>query len=89
MGRARTRLRATEKYILLLIKSLCCHFADAACSYIDIKGTFHEELAEEIMQYARKKFKDMLGEEGKTIQYQDIWRGKAKLVIGQEFENGI
>ena len=26
-------------------KSICVHFASAHCNYIDIKGTFHEELA--------------------------------------------
>lgn len=68
-------------------KSMCCHFADAACHYIDIKGTFHQEVADEIMGYARKKFKDRLGDD--NITFQDIWRGKARLVCGQEFDNGI
>ena len=33
-------------------KSICCHFADASCNYIDIKGTFHETMANEVMSYA-------------------------------------
>jgi len=36
-------------------KSFCCHFADASCHFIDIKGTFHEKVGEEIMSYAHKK----------------------------------
>lgn len=39
------------------------------------------------MTYAKKKFKDMFGD--KEIKYQDIWRGKARLVTGEEFENGL
>jgi len=37
-------------------KSVCCHFAAAECKYHDIKGTFHENLANDIMGYAKKKF---------------------------------
>jgi len=40
-------------------KSFCCHFADANCQYIDVKGTFHETVANEIMSYASKKFEGM------------------------------
>lgn len=36
-------------------KSMCCHFADSACHYIDIKGTFQQDIADEIMSYASKK----------------------------------
>lgn len=76
--------RKVKKY---LIQSLCCHFADAACGYIDIKGTFHEEVAAEIMEYARKKFKNVIGD--REVQYQDLWKGKARLIVGEEFENGL
>jgi len=44
-----------ENHSKMTRKSVCCHFASAHCKYIDIKGTIHEELADEIMGYARKK----------------------------------
>lgn len=65
---------------------MCCHFADSNCHYIDIKGTFHQEVADEVMGYAKKKFSKLAGDD---ITYNDLWRGKARLVTGKEFENGI
>lgn len=38
------------------------------------------------MTYAKKKFKDMFGD--KEIKYQDIWRGKARLVTGVNSKMG-
>lgn len=67
------------------MKSFCCHFADASCQYIDIKGTFHEKVAEEIMSYAIKKF-DYLGKEA---NFTDVWRYKSRLVAGEEDPQGL
>jgi hypothetical protein len=39
------------------------------------------------MTYAKKKFTSILG--NGEFKYQDIWRGKARLVAGEEFENGL
>lgn len=66
-------------------KSMCCHFASAHCKYIDIKGTIHEELADEIMGYARKKF---FGNDS-DFKFQDLWRFKSRLVEGEVDEDGI
>ena len=68
-----------------MTQSFCCHFADANCHYIDIKGTFHESVAEEVMSYARKKFAD----DEQSLQYTDVWRFKSRLVAGEESDNGL
>lgn len=39
------------------------------------------------MAYAKKKFSNLIGTG--EFKYQDIWRGKARLVTGEEFENGL
>lgn len=64
-------------------KSVCCHFAAAECKYHDIKGTFHENLANDIMSYAKKKFGNQ------AIKYEDIWRYKCRLVSGTPCVDGI
>jgi phytanoyl-CoA hydroxylase len=56
-----------------------------SCKYIDIKGTIHEELADEIMGYARKKF---FGSDS-DFKFQDLWRFKSRLVEGEVDEDGI
>ncbi|CAD8103564.1 unnamed protein product [Paramecium primaurelia] len=62
-------------------KSICCHFASANCQYHDIKGTFHENLAKDIIAYASKKFGH--------VNYLDIWRFKCRLVQGNPDPLGL
>jgi hypothetical protein len=66
---------------------MCCHFADAACTYVEIEGNLQKEVVEEVMSYARKKFKEATGSDG--VVYQDLWRMKARLVCGEEVEGGL
>jgi len=33
-------------------KSISCHYAASDCFFIDIKGTFHEELASDVLDFA-------------------------------------
>lgn len=66
-------------------KAMCCHFASAHCKYIEVKGTIHEDLADDIMGYAKKKFFN----DASGFQYTDIWRFKSKLVIGNEDPEGL
>jgi phytanoyl-CoA hydroxylase len=58
---------------------MCCHFADSACHYIDIKGTFQQDIADEILSYATKKY----ARPGLSYTYYDIWRRKSRLVTGK------
>lgn len=62
---------------------MCCHFADASCKYIDITGTFHEELAKDVMSYATRKFGS------NSLKYEDIWRFKSRLIHGELDPNGL
>ena len=63
-------------------KSICCHFAAAECKYESIEGKVQELVAKEIMSYAAKKFPGL-------IDYHSLWRAKAQLVSGVEFEDGL
>lgn len=36
-------------------KAISCHFASGQCYFIDVKGTVQEEIANEILEIARKK----------------------------------
>ncbi len=66
-------------------KSLCCHFAAAECFYIDINGTYHQKLADEIMDYAERK--GMITKE--QVKYEDIWRMKSRVILGEASPSGI
>ena len=61
---------------------MCCHFAASECEYIPIEGTVQELVSKEIMTYASKKFPWL-------TDYHTIWRRKASLVCGQEFEGKL
>ena len=92
---------AQEKTRLLGIERLCAAISLAlsnifplkikvliifcSCKYIEVKGTIHEDLADDIMGYAKKKFFN----DASGFQYTDIWRFKSKLVIGNEDPEGL
>lgn len=61
---------------------MCCHFASSECEYINIDGKVQELVAKEIMSYASKKFPHV-------TDYHSIWRMKAQLVHGEEFEGKL
>ena len=56
-----------------------------SCKYIEVKGTIHEDLADDIMGYAKKKF---FGNDSE-FKYTDIWRFKSKLILGNEDPEGL
>jgi len=58
-------------------KAISCHYAASECEYIDVTGTSQENIAEEVLEIARKR--------GFPIQdYRDAWRFRAQLVKGQQ-----
>eukprot|EP00743_Colponemidia_sp_Colp-15_P001113 GILK01001225.1.p1 GENE.GILK01001225.1~~GILK01001225.1.p1 ORF type:complete len:344 (-),score=51.82 GILK01001225.1:128-1159(-) len=65
-------------------KSISCHYASAKCHYVDITGTYHAPLADEIMSYASKKFFAQA-----AVSYHDIWRFKSRLVAGRAYSDGL
>ena len=61
-------------------KAISCHYASARdCTYVDVKGTLQEELANEVIQIAMTRFKDADAQ----IDYSTIWRLRAQLVRGE------
>ena len=58
-------------------KAISCHYANANCHYIDVKGTSQEEIAKEVDIIAKKK--------GLTeVPYEMIWHIKSRLCRGRE-----
>lgn len=62
---------------------MCCHFADAECSFIDFQEDWMVDITKEVMGYVSKKYKD------KNLTYNDYWRMKSRKVSGKQFPNGI
>jgi phytanoyl-CoA hydroxylase len=58
-------------------KSISCHYGSSHCKYIEVKGTSQETIAKEIEEILERR-----GIDG--VSYQDVWRGKARLVGGVE-----
>ncbi|ELK16928.1 Phytanoyl-CoA dioxygenase, peroxisomal [Pteropus alecto] len=58
-------------------KAISCHFADANCHYIDVKGTSQEKIEKEVITIM-KKF-----QETKGWTMKDVWRFRARLVKGE------
>ena len=59
-------------------KAISCHYASSTdCTYVDVKGTYQEKVAEEVKQLAFKRY-------GATIDdYAEIWKYRAQLVRGE------
>ncbi|KAF7996023.1 hypothetical protein HCN44_009061 [Aphidius gifuensis] len=57
-------------------KAISCHYAASECSYIDVKGTFQENIEKEILDLMAKRYP------GVDIKYQDVWKFKSSLVRG-------
>lgn len=36
---------------------MCCHFADAECSFIELKDKWQQEVADEVLDFVLKKAK--------------------------------
>ncbi|XP_057587608.1 phytanoyl-CoA dioxygenase, peroxisomal [Hippopotamus amphibius kiboko] len=58
-------------------KAISCHFADANCHYIDVKGTSQENIEKEILGMASKI------RQVKDISLKDIWKFRARVVKGE------
>ncbi|XP_078045165.1 phytanoyl-CoA dioxygenase, peroxisomal-like [Augochlora pura] len=59
-------------------RAISCHYAAAECQYIDVKHTVQNNIATEIKDYVSKV------SPGVNIEYEDVWRFKAKLVRGMK-----
>ncbi|XP_007933664.1 phytanoyl-CoA dioxygenase, peroxisomal [Orycteropus afer afer] len=59
-------------------KAISCHFASASCYYIDVKGTTQENIEKEVLEIAKKRFRDI-----DFITIQDVWRFRGRLVKGE------
>ncbi|XP_039733339.1 phytanoyl-CoA dioxygenase, peroxisomal [Pteropus medius] len=57
-------------------KAISCHFADANCHYIDVKGTSQEKVEKEVI--TMMKF-----QETKGLTMKDVWRIRTRLVKGE------
>ncbi|KAK0085194.1 hypothetical protein PV325_005607 [Microctonus aethiopoides] len=57
-------------------KAISCHYADAGCNYIDVRGTIQEPIRNEVIELVKKKFP------GVELEYQQIWSLKSTLVRG-------
>jgi len=58
-------------------KAISCHYAAADCHYIDVKGTIQENLANEVLEVATKKFKQPF------TDYALLWKFRSQLVRGK------
>uniref|UniRef100_A0A8D0L2U8 Phytanoyl-CoA dioxygenase, peroxisomal n=1 Tax=Sphenodon punctatus TaxID=8508 RepID=A0A8D0L2U8_SPHPU len=59
-------------------KAISCHYASADCHYIDVKGTSQENIENEVIEIARRKY----GVEA-AISLKDVWKLRARLVEGE------
>ena len=58
-------------------KAISCHYANANCHYIDVRGTSQENIAKEVEEIAIKK--------GIEIpSFAEVWHMKSRLVKGQQ-----
>jgi len=58
-------------------KAISCHFAASECEYIDVRGTIQENLANEILEVARKKGLEV-------DDYRIVWQLRSQLVKGNK-----
>ncbi|CAL2038641.1 hypothetical protein CAEBREN_03402 [Caenorhabditis brenneri] len=65
-------------------KAISCHYAnDDICRYVNVEGTTQENLAEEIIEIAKKRLtKYGLDPNTVTLDFADIWRVRAREVNG-------
>ena len=49
-------------------KAISCHYADANCHYIDVRGTIQESIAKEVEEVAKRR--------GLAVPYEEIWHNK-------------
>ncbi|CAG2175216.1 unnamed protein product, partial [Oppiella nova] len=63
-------------------KAISCDYASSDCQYIDVKGTLHEKMADEIMEHVNKSI--IFNQEyGKQItNYSLLFKTRAQLVRG-------
>ncbi|XP_051889839.1 phytanoyl-CoA dioxygenase, peroxisomal [Pristis pectinata] len=59
-------------------KAISCHYASADCHYIDVKGTFQENLEKELLEIGQRKY-----DVSKDMTLADIWCLRSRLVQGE------
>ncbi|CAB4012067.1 phytanoyl- dioxygenase, peroxisomal [Paramuricea clavata] len=62
-------------------KAISCHYASSHVYFIDVEGTTHENLAEEVLEIARRR----LGPDAE-FKFADIWKLRMRHVKGKELE---
>ncbi|KAJ8952607.1 hypothetical protein NQ318_004154 [Aromia moschata] len=64
-----------QAYQMGFRKAISCHYADSKDTYfIDVKGTYQENIAKEIEEIASRK--------GAHLSFVEIWKAKSRLVKG-------
>ncbi|KAJ8373523.1 hypothetical protein SKAU_G00041030 [Synaphobranchus kaupii] len=58
-------------------KAISCHYANADCYYIDVKGTTQENIDKEVKEITTKKY----GMD--AVTFQDTWAFRGRLVQGE------
>jgi len=54
----------------LCLQAISCHYASSYCEYIEVEGASHENIAEEVMELARKKLARIKFDPNITITFQ-------------------
>lgn len=60
-------------------KAISCHYADANCHYINVKGTSQELIEKEVTEIAEKFY----GVKKDDLELQHVWKFRARLVKGE------
>ncbi|XP_075408477.1 phytanoyl-CoA dioxygenase, peroxisomal isoform X1 [Tenrec ecaudatus] len=60
-------------------KAISCHYASGTCYYIDVKGTSQENIANEVVNLAHRRY----GLQDSNVNIKDIWHLRARLVRGE------
>ncbi|KAI1284870.1 Phytanoyl-CoA dioxygenase, peroxisomal [Halotydeus destructor] len=59
-------------------KAISCHYASSECNYIDVRGTSQDNIAQEVLQMAKKSYGLELDD------YWVVWKFRARLVRGNQ-----
>ncbi|XP_028397858.1 phytanoyl-CoA dioxygenase, peroxisomal-like [Dendronephthya gigantea] len=60
-------------------KAISCHYASSHVYFIDVKGTTHENVADEVLEIARRR----LGPDAE-FTFEDLWKFRMRHVKGEE-----
>lgn len=91
MRRGLIRLMGLERrlFAILLVQSILFNQSFfkviTRCEFYDIKGKSYEPICLDMLKHLRLNFFD----DKPDVDYRDIWRLKAKLVLGKEYPDRI